>query len=337
MVGSEMTCRQLVELVTEDSEGALSPPDRARFRAHLETCPHCLTYVEQMRQTAKALRSLQGGALPESMTDDLLRLFRAWKKDPRSVELFALGTTGHEVPSGSHMVHYYSTDQQRDDFALRYLTAGLQTGEECVILGDPVFADHAARLLQAAEPADGWPGRLFTAPWDRSPSPEAVQEFVELHRQINDGGPSRILAEVLLRRKPSASATRRMRGLGNFRHWSRTESGGRLTLEICASMEQVYRGGCGIVVCQWEVPGRSAAFRWGALAVHTHMVNGTCIARPSEALEQSLQGAAAGLEGLLAILRAANMRGEVTEVPRITRGTESALGEIQHFLACLDG
>ena len=333
----EMTCKQLVELVTEYFEGTLSASDRARFGAHLETCSDCVVYVDQMRQTAKVLGSLHKGTLPESRTEELLRVFREWKQAPGSVECFELGTPGHAVPPGSHMVNYYRTERERDDFALRYLTAGLQAGENCVILGDPLFVGHAARLLQTAEPADGWPGRLFTAPWDRAPSFQAVQEFVELHRRIGERGPSGLLPEVPMRRKSSARGTHRVRGLGNFRHWSRTEPGCQFVLQICAIVEQVYRGGRGIVVCQWEALGRSAAFRWGALAVHTHMVNGTCIARPSEALERYVQGAVAGLEGLLATLRTAKTRGEVAEVPRAASGTESALAEIQHFVACLDG
>ena len=50
-----MTCKQLVELTTEYFEGTLFPPDRVRFQAHLKTCAHCASYVEQMCQTIKAL------------------------------------------------------------------------------------------------------------------------------------------------------------------------------------------------------------------------------------------------------------------------------------------
>jgi putative zinc finger protein len=328
---TKMTCRQIVGLITEYFEGVLSPSDLGRFEAHLKTCPHCISYVEQMSQTVKALGCLPGGTMPEALMQDLLRAFRGWKQDPRTVEFFQLGTPGHEVPPGSHMVHYYATDQERDDFSLRYLTAGLQAGENCVILGDPGFADYAAHLLQSSEPAAGWPGRLFTAPWDRSPSSAAVVEFVELHGQINERGPSGLLPEVPLRRNGPAPSTRRVRGLGNFRHWSRTELGSRCTLQLCASVEEAYRGGTGIVVCQWETPRRSAAFRWGALAVHRFMVNGTCIARPCEALERYVQGGAAGLEELLAVLHATPMRDGAADVTRTVREDRSALAEIRHF------
>jgi putative zinc finger protein len=335
MSNTDMTCKQLVELITEYFEGTLSPTDLGRSEAHLQTCPHCASYVEQMCQTIKALGWLPGGTVPEDAIQALLRAFRGWKQDPHTVEFFQLGTPGHEVPPGSHMVHYYTTDQQRDDFARRYLAAGLQVGENCVILGDPVFVDYAGQLLQAAEPADGWSGRLFVAPWDREPSAGAVRDFIELHGRINERGPSEFLPEVPLRARGSAPSTRRVRALGNFRHWSRTEPGSRCTLQICASVEEAYRGGTGIVVCQWETSRRSAAFRWGALAVHTHMVNGTCIARPSEALERHVQNGAAGLGELLAALQATLIRHEAADVARVAKEAKLTLAEIRHFLASL--
>ena len=58
-----MTCKQLVELTTEYFEGTLFPPDRVRFQAHLKTCAHCASYVEQMCQTIKALGRLPGGTV----------------------------------------------------------------------------------------------------------------------------------------------------------------------------------------------------------------------------------------------------------------------------------
>ena len=161
MSHAAMTCKQFVDFTTEYFEGTLSPSDLARFQAHLVTCPHCASYLEQMCQTIKALGRLPGGTVPGHVMEALLRTFRRWQQDPRTVDFFQLGTSSDEVPPGSHMVHCYATDQQRDDFARRYVGAGLRAGESCVILGDPIFVDYAARLLQAAEPADGWPPGRF--------------------------------------------------------------------------------------------------------------------------------------------------------------------------------
>lgn len=77
---NEMTCRELVELVTDYLEATMPGADRHRFEEHLGQCPPCRAYLDQMRQTITAL-----GKLPrESISDDakrgLLDVFRDWKK-----------------------------------------------------------------------------------------------------------------------------------------------------------------------------------------------------------------------------------------------------------------
>jgi anti-sigma factor RsiW len=54
-----MTCQELVELVTDYLEGAMSAADRARFEEHLAICPGCQTYLEQMRQTMRLVRDTE--------------------------------------------------------------------------------------------------------------------------------------------------------------------------------------------------------------------------------------------------------------------------------------
>lgn len=50
---TDLTCRELVELVTDYLEGALNVDERARFEAHLADCEACRDYVEQMRTTVR--------------------------------------------------------------------------------------------------------------------------------------------------------------------------------------------------------------------------------------------------------------------------------------------
>jgi anti-sigma factor RsiW len=57
----ELSCRELVELVTDYLEGVLDPSRLASLDAHLAACDGCDTYVEQMRQTVAALRDLGDG------------------------------------------------------------------------------------------------------------------------------------------------------------------------------------------------------------------------------------------------------------------------------------
>jgi len=77
----ELTCQELVELVTEYLEQTLPPTEQARFEAHLAGCRGCRTYVEQMRQTIQALGTLTEESLTPPARDDLLETFRNWKRD----------------------------------------------------------------------------------------------------------------------------------------------------------------------------------------------------------------------------------------------------------------
>ena len=76
----EMPCRELVEVVTDYLEHRLSPRDRARFEAHLAECEDCETYLEQMRQTIRALGRLPEESLSVDARDGLLTAFRDWTR-----------------------------------------------------------------------------------------------------------------------------------------------------------------------------------------------------------------------------------------------------------------
>jgi anti-sigma factor RsiW len=75
----EMTCKELVELVTEYLEGTLPAEVRARMEKHLSGCDGCTHYLEQMRETIRLTGRVREENLTETQRDDLLRLFRGWK------------------------------------------------------------------------------------------------------------------------------------------------------------------------------------------------------------------------------------------------------------------
>jgi predicted anti-sigma-YlaC factor YlaD len=76
----QMTCKELVELVTEYLEGTLPEDLRLSMEQHLSGCSGCTNYLEQMRQTIRLTGQLQEENLSEQQKDDLLSLFRDWKK-----------------------------------------------------------------------------------------------------------------------------------------------------------------------------------------------------------------------------------------------------------------
>lgn len=74
-----LTCRELVELVTDYLDGALSEVDRARFEEHLAVCEACVHYFGQIRRTVRLLGRLHESDLSPAARDELLAAFRTWK------------------------------------------------------------------------------------------------------------------------------------------------------------------------------------------------------------------------------------------------------------------
>ena len=76
----DLTCEELVELVTEYLEDALSPEERTRFELHLAVCPGCAAYLSQLRATLRGAARLSVESLPDDVRDRLLAAFRGWRR-----------------------------------------------------------------------------------------------------------------------------------------------------------------------------------------------------------------------------------------------------------------
>ena len=77
----ELNCQDVVELVTDYLEQALLPEKQALFEGHIETCPGCNTFLEQVQQTIIMLRKLSEQRTFPETKQDLLEIFRNWKQD----------------------------------------------------------------------------------------------------------------------------------------------------------------------------------------------------------------------------------------------------------------
>lgn len=76
----EMSCREVVELITDYIEGTMPADDRRRFDAHLDECPYCVTYLAQMRQTIEALGEIPVDSIAPERRDRLVAAFRGWHR-----------------------------------------------------------------------------------------------------------------------------------------------------------------------------------------------------------------------------------------------------------------
>jgi anti-sigma factor RsiW len=76
----DLTCKELVELVTDYLEGCLSVDDRTRFELHISYCEGCKAYLHQMRAIVRTAGRLTEEAIPPRVRDELMMLFRKWKQ-----------------------------------------------------------------------------------------------------------------------------------------------------------------------------------------------------------------------------------------------------------------
>ncbi|MGH2659614.1 MAG: anti-sigma factor family protein [Actinomycetota bacterium] len=75
-----LTCKELVELITDYLDGALSERDRFRLEDHFAVCDGCAAHLEQMRTTIELTGRLTEGEIPADGKQELLGVFRAWKE-----------------------------------------------------------------------------------------------------------------------------------------------------------------------------------------------------------------------------------------------------------------
>ncbi|HEX5439753.1 MAG TPA: zf-HC2 domain-containing protein [Ktedonobacterales bacterium] len=78
---ASLSCQELVELITDYFEGAISPEERARFEAHLGGCAGCQGYLNQLQRTIRLLGTLTEENIPDDARDYLLGVFRDWKRE----------------------------------------------------------------------------------------------------------------------------------------------------------------------------------------------------------------------------------------------------------------
>lgn len=78
MMGRDLTCKELVELVTGYLEGSLRGRRRRRFEAHLAACDGCTRFLRQMEATIRVTGTLTEEQVTEEQRAVLLTAFRGW-------------------------------------------------------------------------------------------------------------------------------------------------------------------------------------------------------------------------------------------------------------------
>ena len=76
----ELSCREVVEILGDYLDGAMTPADRVRLEAHLADCEGCSAYLEQLRVTIRLSGRLSEEAVSSEAMAPLLEAFRAWRR-----------------------------------------------------------------------------------------------------------------------------------------------------------------------------------------------------------------------------------------------------------------
>ena len=80
-MSNELSCQEMIEVVTDYLDDALPPDDRQRFERHLSYCAGCSAYVEQMRETIRQTGVVpREESLPPALRERIVAQFRAWKR-----------------------------------------------------------------------------------------------------------------------------------------------------------------------------------------------------------------------------------------------------------------
>jgi anti-sigma factor RsiW len=77
-----MTCQDLVALVTDYLDGALSDVDRARFEEHVELCPMCQVHLETLRTMVRELGELRERDIDRGVLVEMQARFADWRSGP---------------------------------------------------------------------------------------------------------------------------------------------------------------------------------------------------------------------------------------------------------------
>jgi hypothetical protein len=75
----DLTCAELVELVTDYHEGALEARDRQRFEEHVVFCDGCASYLDGMRRTIEVTGRLTVDDVLPELERELVAAFRGWR------------------------------------------------------------------------------------------------------------------------------------------------------------------------------------------------------------------------------------------------------------------
>ena len=80
MATMELSCQDIVELVTDYLERALPAEETVLVEQHLNFCEGCIWYVDQIRATVATVGRIEERDVPPETREKLLTAFRDWRR-----------------------------------------------------------------------------------------------------------------------------------------------------------------------------------------------------------------------------------------------------------------
>jgi len=78
---TDVTCREVVELLSDYLDDAIPATDRARLDAHLAECDGCTSALEQLRATIRVAGTLTESQVAQAELEPVRRAFQAWRSE----------------------------------------------------------------------------------------------------------------------------------------------------------------------------------------------------------------------------------------------------------------
>jgi predicted anti-sigma-YlaC factor YlaD len=79
-MAEHVTCQEVVELVSDYLDRALSPEEASLFEQHVNFCDGCDSYLDQMRSTVATVGRITEQDVPDQTREKLLAAFREWRR-----------------------------------------------------------------------------------------------------------------------------------------------------------------------------------------------------------------------------------------------------------------
>jgi MEDS: MEthanogen/methylotroph, DcmR Sensory domain/Putative zinc-finger len=150
---SGLACAEVLRELSNYIDDAVAPGLRRNMEAHFRTCESCSATLESTRTVVHALGDERLIDVPKGYSERLHEKLRAQLDvlavtPPISGAGIPLGITGGNVELGSHLIHFWESDEEFER-GVRFLEPGLAGRDHCVVFGHDEVTSKVFRQLDA--------------------------------------------------------------------------------------------------------------------------------------------------------------------------------------------